>query len=227
MARLARVVAVGEPHHITQRGNNRQDVFRCDADRVRYLELLKLHADQWGIELLGYCLMDNHVHLVATPRQSQSLARGIGRAHYHYTREFNQRNRRSGHLWQNRFYSCPLAGPHLLAALRYVDLNPVRAGLVEQAGEYRWSSAGAHLGLVESETLDSYAWDQIGLRSNWDEYLCEGATNEELDRLGEATLTDRPLGDAVYVGELEAKLGRPLQSKGRGRPKRMAATAGS
>ena len=66
MARLARVVAVGEPHHITQRGNNRQDVFRCDADRVRYLELLKLHADQWGIELLGYCLMDNHVHLVAT-----------------------------------------------------------------------------------------------------------------------------------------------------------------
>lgn len=226
MARLARVVAVGEPHHITQRGNNRQNVFRCDADRVRYLELLKLHTERWDIELLGYCLMDNHVHLVAIPQHAQSFARGIGRAHYHYTREFNQRNQRSGHLWQNRFYSCPLAGQHLLSALRYVDLNPVRARLVNKAGEYRWSSAAAHLGLLKSELLGSDTGDRIGLGSYWDEYLGKGATDEESNRLREATLTGRPWGDLGHVGELEAKLDRPLQSMGRGRPKNRAATAG-
>ena len=156
MARLARVVAVGVPHHITQRGNDRQDVFRTDVDRVRYLQLLAEHAGQWGVRLLGYCLMSNHVHLIAVPRSPESFARGIGRAHYRYTREYNLMNRRSGHLWQNRFYSAPLDRAHLLRALRYVDLNPVRARLV--ATEVReWLEGNndwAAFGVFEIESGD-------------------------------------------------------------------------
>ena len=133
MARLARVVAVGEPHHLTQRGNNRQQTFFDDHDRQTYCRLLGEQAQRAGIQVLGYCLMTNHVHLVAVPERADSFARGLGRAHYLYARALHERRGGSGHLWQNRFFSCPLDRDHLWTALRYVDLNPVRAGLVEEA----------------------------------------------------------------------------------------------
>ena len=227
MARLARVVAVGVPHHITQRGNDRQDVFRTDVDRVRYLQLLAEHAGQWGVRLLGYCLMSNHVHLIAVPRSPESFARGIGRAHYRYTREYNLMNRRSGHLWQNRFYSCPLSDSHAATALRYVDLNPVRASMAERAEEYRWSSAAAHLGIVDwpHGLLDRRAWDELDLAAGWREYLDAKREQDEEMRLREATSTGRPFGDEEFVLALERKLARPLRPNPPGRPKARAASS--
>ena len=145
MARMARVVAAGVPHHITQRGNNRQDIFLLDDDRRFYLDTLRERSQRYGVTLLGYCLMTNHVHLVAIPERPDSLARALGQSHSRYAQRFNRRYGRSGHLWQNRFYSCPLGRTHLVRALLYGDLNPVRAGLVGRAEEYPWSSARAHL----------------------------------------------------------------------------------
>ena len=113
------MVAEGVPHHITQRGNNRQDVFLLDDDRRSYIEALRAKSQQHGLPVLGYCLMTNHVHLVAIPRQATSLARAIGRAHWPYTMHFNRKYQRSGHLWQNRFYSCPLGQSHMVTAPAY------------------------------------------------------------------------------------------------------------
>ena len=155
---MARVVAEAVPHHITQRGNNRQDTFFLPDDRRFYLETLRAKCRDYGVVVLGYCLMSNHVHLVAVPRRADALAQALGQAHGKYARWFNRRYRRSGHLWQNRFYSSALGGAHLETALAYVDLNPVRAGLVRSAELYEWSSAAAHLtGDPGREIRDSLA----------------------------------------------------------------------
>ncbi len=124
MSRQSRVEAVGEPHHITQRGNNRQTVSRSDADRLFYLNTLRRRARDHGMSILGYCLMANHVHLVAVPKHEYSLARAIGQTHFIYAQHFNRTGRRSGHLWQSRFYSAPLGPDHLVDALLYIDLTP-------------------------------------------------------------------------------------------------------
>ncbi len=132
------MVAVVVPHHVTQRGNNRQQVFFSDAQRRFYLTLLAEHAERNRLTVLGYCLMPNHVHAVVVPMAETAMAKAFGRTHNIYARHLNALRRRSGHLWQNRFYSAPLDRSHLLRALRYVDLNPVRARLVERAEDYRW-----------------------------------------------------------------------------------------
>ena len=124
MPRLARAIAVGCAHHITQGGNNRQRVFFVDDDRQVYLELLQEQADKYGLEIVAYCLMDNHVHLVAIPHEEDALAKAIGRTHFRYTQYINRFHQRSGHLWQGRFYSCALDGRHLWLALKYVELQP-------------------------------------------------------------------------------------------------------
>jgi len=144
MPRIARIVIPGCPHHITQRGNNRQDVFFVDDDRQRYLAILAAQAERFGLTVQGYCLMTNHVHLIATPREPESLAKAVGRTHWLYTQYVNRLHGRSGHLWQNRFYSCALDEPHFYAAMIYVERNPVRARLVRRAWRYPWSSAAAH-----------------------------------------------------------------------------------
>ena len=128
MARLPRVVVVDVPHHVTQRGNNRQVIFSTDADRVTYLELLREYTQLYGLSLLGFCLMSNHVHLIALPQTPMALAHSLKQAHGRYASYWNARQRSTGHVWQGRFYSCPLDESHLWAALRYVELNPVRAG---------------------------------------------------------------------------------------------------
>jgi putative transposase len=225
MARLARVVAVGEPHHLTQRGNNRQATFFDDHDRRAYCRLLATHGARHGIRVLGYCLMTNHVHLVAVPEQADSFARGLGRAHYHYTRALHERWGGNGHLWQNRFFSCPLDREHLWTALRYVDLNAVRAGLVEDALEYEWSSARGHVeGRDPLGLLDRELWEEACGREDWREVL--GWTRDEeaaeAAALRRATRTGRPLGSARFVKRLEAVFGRKLDGKRTGRPKKKA-----
>jgi len=144
VARQARVIIPGVAHHVTQRGNNHQVVFRSADERWLYLGLLRKHAVQHGSGILAYCLMTNHVHLVAIPETPDSLARTLGRTHSEYAYLTNRDAGRCGHLWQGRFFSCPLDIRHLFNAIRYVELNPVRAGLVSTVQEWRWSSARAH-----------------------------------------------------------------------------------
>ena len=133
MGRLARIVVPDTPHHITQRGNRRQQIFFLDTDYSSYKNMLASACTSFGIDIWAYCLMPNHIHLIATPSNPNALAYGIGQAHMMYSAAINRRNSWSGHLWQGRFFSVPLNETHLLSAVRYVELNPVRAGLIAGA----------------------------------------------------------------------------------------------
>jgi putative transposase len=158
MPRRSRFVLPEVAHHVTQRGNNRQSVFFSDDDRSLYLDLLTRHAARHHTHVLGYCLMTNHVHLVVIPERADSLARTLGRTHSEYALALNHSNQRSGHLWQNRFYSCPLDAAHLEEVLRYVDLNPVRAGLAAAARDWPWSSARRHCAEAAVDTVLDCDW---------------------------------------------------------------------
>lgn len=232
MSRQARVVAEAVPHHVTQRGNNRQDIFLTDDDRRFYIDLLREKCEQFGVSLLGYCLMTNHVHFVAVPRRADSLAKTLGQTHWRYAMRFNRRYRRSGHLWQNRFYSCPLGPSHLLASLAYVDVNPVRAGLVGDAAQYPWSSARAHLeGSDPLRLLDDWEWIECGLQADWAATLRTGPSDEQTAVLRAATANGLAAGDEDFIAKLERSSGRSLRSRKHGPapsgPKTASAAAAS
>lgn len=213
MARTSRLVSLGQAHHITQRGNNRELVFFDDADRHQYLTLLRTSAAQAGLRVLAYCLMPNHTHWIAIPLVPTSLAEAFGRAHGHYAQHLNRRRRRSGHLWQNRFYSCPLRESHLWFALRYVELNPVRAGLAADASAYEWSSAQTHLGSPDrSALLDQHWWMHEGQQTpaQWHAVLHNESMGAADDELRRATRTGRCFGEPTPPGRGEAVVGERL-----------------
>lgn len=218
MARIARVVAPGCWHHVTQRGNRRQIVFFADADRAMYLQLLTQHCRRASLEIAGYCLMGNHVHLVVIPVSDTGLAKALGRTHGDYARWLNIQRGEVGHVWQNRFYSCPLDERHQWEALRYVELNPVRAGLVRQAWDWPWSSAAAHVRGVDAAGLLNLAeWEVRWGAGRWREILELGfVDNVILERIREATRTGRPAADEDFVVELEARMRRLLRPQKRG-----------
>ncbi len=221
MARQARVVISGLPHHITQWGNNREDVFFVDADRLAYLRLLCEQCEKHGVRVLGYCLMTNHIHLVATPAREDSLNLAMGRTHFLYAQYINRLHGRSGHLWQGRFQSCPMDGAHAAAAMRYVERNPVRAKISRVPWTYRWSSAAAHIGRPDpAHLLDVEAWNDLIPRINWKRMLTDGDDKETLAALRLNTQTGRPLASDSFLNKLERKLGRRLRPLPVGRPKK-------
>ncbi len=205
------MVVAGVPHHLTQRGNNRQDVFLVDADRRAYLDRLRQDCRECGVRLLGYCLMTNHVHLIAVPERTDSFGRAMRRAHSFYSQTFNRRYRRSGHLWQNRFFSCPLGPDHLLAALAYVDLNPVRANMVGHASEHPWSSARVHLANQADDLVDLALWREVRGHERWADALDRPPDAGTLSRLRDATYSGIPFGDEEFVSGLERRIGRRLR----------------
>jgi putative transposase len=151
MGRLARVVAVDVPHHLTQRGNDRRLILDWDADRATYLSLLRENIELYGVSVMGYCLMSNHVHLIVVPSTGDGLAQALRQTHGRYASYWNTVHRASGHVWQGRYYSCPLDEPHLWEALRYTELNPLRARLVAKPESWSWSSAASHCGTKAAE----------------------------------------------------------------------------
>jgi putative transposase len=220
MPRVARIVLPGLPHHVTQRGNNRQDVFFVEDDRRVYLTLLGQNAARYGLQVLGYCLMTNHVHLVAVPSAEGSLAKAMGRTNFIYTQYVNRLHGRSGHLWQNRFFSCALDEAGVWLALAYVDRNPVRAGLVRQAWEWPWSSAAAHLGQTDPAGLiDPALWQRTAAAVDYPALVARAEEEGQIRRLRRSTHTGRPLGDASFLDRLEAALGNRLRPLPIGRPK--------
>ena len=208
MARLARVVAAGVPHHVTQRGNRRQQVFFGDEDYALYRTLLAEGCRAAGVAVWGYCLMPDHVHLILAPKDADGLRAALGETHRRYTRHVNFRAGWRGYLWQGRFASFAMDEPHLLASARYVELNPVRAGLARRARDWPWSSARAHLagrddGLVAVEPLLALAPDWAGL-------LRQGLGDAERDAIRAGERTGRPMGAPGFVKRLERRLGRTL-----------------
>ena len=191
-----------------------------DDDRRVYLSLLREHAEKYSLEILGWCLMSNHIHLVGQPSAPESLAKALGRTHFRYTQYINRFHRRSGHLWQNRFFSCPLGREHFWQALRYVEQNPLRAGIVRQAWAYPWSSASAHLGREDAAgLLDLSYWRQISSQVEWRAALEKQQSDEMIERLRLNTHTGRPLAGDAFISKLETLLNKRLRPLPIGRPK--------
>lgn len=192
MPRAARLVVPNIPHHIIQRGNRCQPVFFSDDDRTLYLRLLAKWGGISGLSLWAYCLMDNHVHLVGTPANMRSLAVALGETHKAYTKAINEREGWRGFLWQGRFKSFPMDDPYLYRAIRYVELNPVRAKIVEDPADYPWSSARAHV-LGEGDPL--LAPNPLKMNGKeWAAFLGEGLAQSETDlfkRCGNLSSTDQ------------------------------------
>lgn len=220
MPRVARIVIPGVPHHVTQRGNNQQKVFFSDAHRRLYLDFLKTYSDQFGLEIGAYCLMSNHVHLVATPTSADALARAVGRTNFRYAQQLNRMLKRSGHVWQNRFFSCALEDTHYDRAIRYVERNPVRAGLVRVAWRYEWSSAAAHVsGNDPTGLLDMKAWLRQWKPQKWKDALRD--PDEQWQKMVcTSTRTGRPIGSKRFVAAIERKLDRRVRALPVGRPKK-------
>ena len=219
MPRSARYVMPDVPHHITQRGNNRQDVFFTEDDFHLYLALLKEHAQEDGLTLLGYCLMTNHLHLIVVPCKAGSLATALGKTHWKYAQTINRLHKRSGHLWQDRFYSCALDDAHLIRAMAYMELNPVRVKMVRRAWMYPWSSAKAHVeGRDAGDLLDLAEWTRRRPPEDWKQILMKEGDKAFGGRLELHLRRGRPLGSDSFVAKLEANLGVRLRPLPEGRP---------
>lgn len=178
MPRTPRIVIPGTPHHVTHRGNNKQTVFHSDFDRNLYLSLILKFSVKYELDILGYCLMTNHVHFIVLPKYKNSIAKGIGIAHNSYSRTSNRMKNNCGHLWQARFHSYPMDDQHLYNALKYVEQNPVRSKTVKRAVDYKWSSAIAHTSGVDKSQIVSMDWWND--KFNADEWHC--ALDKILDK---------------------------------------------
>ncbi len=193
-------------YHITHRGNRRQPVFFDDADREYYRHWLRRDATKWGLDIWAYCLMTNHIHLVVTANSSYSLRKVLGRAQSRHARWVNRRRGWSGHLWEDRFHSSLLDEAHFHNAVQYVELNPVRAGIVARAESYQWSSARSHCLGVDDPLLSGVIAPQPG----WSAWLEKGLPAADIEQLRLNTSTGRPTAAPEFVKDLEARLRRKL-----------------
>jgi putative transposase len=212
---LARIVAPGCPHHVTARGNRREPIFFEDGDQAIYCDILSEQMRKAGVEVWAYCLMTNHVHLILCPTTEQGMGQALGAAHRRWANFVNARGRWRGHLFDGRYASVVMDESHLISAVRYVALNPVRAGLVPRAEDWGWSSVGAHLarqddGLVTVRPI----LDRVG---RFADLLESGPDDAAFARLRAAETTGRPVGTADFVADLERRLGRPVARRAPGR----------
>jgi putative transposase len=211
----------GVPHHVTQRGNHRERVFFGASDCTTYLRLLKEQADFHELDVVAYCLMPNHVHLVVVPPKAASLHRALKAVNGHYAQHINRTNEITGHLWQGRYFSSPLDATYLLNAVRYVELNPVRAGMAAKAEEFEWSSAGAHCGIRRDPLVDARPLlaELTGI-ADWSRWLADGVADDSAAILRLNGTQNLPCGSSEFIAQLEARAGRTLRYRPRGASRR-------
>ena len=215
MARLARAVFPGVPHHVTQRGNGRAQTFFGEDDYRLYRDLLAEHAVAAGVEVWSWVLMPNHVHLILVPPDADALRRALAPVHRRYAGYVHARLKRTGHFWQGRFGCVAMDEAHLGAALRYVALNPVRARLVERAVDWPWSSVHVQLGRVADDGLTTAA-PVMARYPDLAERIAVGEDEALSERLRRAESVGRPLGGEAFLARLEAESGRTLKPAKRG-----------
>lgn len=210
MPRISRLVVPGIAHHVIQRGNRQQAIFFSDADRKAYVALLAEACARHATTCLAWCLMDNHVHLILVPTNPDGLRAPLASVHTAYSQRVNRMQQVTGHLFQGRFASYAMDDAHLMVAARYVENNPVAAGLAARAEDWRWSSARAHVGRGVDRFTDV---DALGRHvPNWRAMLARGLeAGEEDARVEQALRSGRPLG-AVAGAPTVARRGRPPRS---------------
>lgn len=220
MPRLPRTVFANLPHHVTQSGNRREDIFFTDEDREAYLSWLKEYSEKHQVEILAYCLMTNHIHLVAVPATKDGLQRVLKPLHMRYAQRINREQGWKGHLWQGRFFSSPLDDAYLWAAVRYVERNPVRAGMVKRAENYRWSSAASHCCKEIDSLIDpKSSWNKkFSSIDDWSAWLAEGDETEEIQMLRKNIDKGLPCGNESFIKRLSKMVGRELVYRPQGRP---------
>ena len=222
MPRIARVVAVGYPHHITQRGNDRQKIFTSDADWKKDLSLLKDKSKRYGLVILAYCLMPNHVHIIVIPKKEDSVGRVFKYAHMQYSQYYNEKIHTTGHLFQGRFFSSIMDELHTMACARYIERNPVRAKMVQKPHLWEWSSAKAHCGINKYDELEvNKLFDYIEeTQKTWKAFIEMPDSPDEIKEIRDRTRKGRPLGDNSFIEKLEIKLNRFLKPKPKGGPRK-------
>ena len=219
MSKLPRVIIPGLPHHITQRGNRRCDIFLDPEDRQVFMHILTEASRRYSLHHTSYCLMTNHIHLVSAPEYEGSISAAMRDSLGPYAVYFNNKYALKGHLWQGRYYACALDAPRFWAAVGYVERNPVRAGMVERAEMYRWSSAAAHCGLRGDPIVEPLPESPSSIRC-WSMWLAEEEGEALLKAIRLNTSTGRPYGSEEFVRGLELRLGRRLLVRPGGRPRR-------
>jgi len=228
MPRTSRIIIANYPHHIIQRGHNRQAVFTSEGDFLYYLATLQEWKDIYECRIYAYCLMANHVHLVIEPGENvHDLSRLMKRLAGRQTRYVNKRHNRSGTLWEGRFKSSAIStDEYLLACCRYVELNPVRAGIVSDPADYRWSSYGAKIGAQENDWLD---YDPCYLRlaesdqkraEKYASWIKETVLSEEWDLIRTSLQRGQLTGGPRFIDEIEKKIEKRVEFRGRGRPRK-------
>ena len=225
MARLPRLTLAGYPHHIILRGNNRQAIFMDSADFQRMLALLQAHAIEQGVQVHAYVLMSNHLHLLLTPLQNDSLPKmmqAVGRAYVLY---FNKRHGRSGTLWEGRYRSALIQTErYFLACMAYIDLNPVRAGMVTQAADYPWSSHGHYIGRQNEAWLTPHPmyWEMgntpFAREAAYAAMVLSGIDQKQQQALTSSALSGWALGEDVFVEGLQKQTPRRVNAAKAGRP---------
>jgi len=221
MPRIARAVAPGFPHHVVQRGNNRSDVFFGPEDRDVYLYLLKSYSDKWNTPVISYCLMTNHVHLLAKPSSDISLRKMMQGVALCYTQHVNRKLKRTGRLWESRYYSCIVdQESYLWAVARYIEQNPIRSMIVEHPEEYAYSSARAHLDLHQDPVLGEELFEE-GQRHNYIEFVRSAIPGDQMKAIRRSSRTGRPLGTNTFVSEIERMLAKRLTALPVGRPRKI------
>lgn len=216
MVRLPRLALAECPYHVTHRGNRGSAVFFTESDRDRYRAWLEEYAARYGLEVWAYCLMTNHVHLLVQGKSADSMPRALGAAHGRYSRALNHVRGWKGHVWENRYFSTALDERHLWAAVRYIEMNPVRAGLVARANDYAWSSARAHAGESDDPLL-SPGRPFPGGERDWIAWLEQSGYESSFEAIRRNSRTGRPTGSDEFLDSLEQETGRTLRPQRPGR----------
>ncbi len=229
MPRVARTVFAHLPHHITQRGNRREDVFFEAEDRTTYLKWLGEYAAKFKVEVAAYCLMTNHIHLILIPSTEDGLQKLLKPLHMRYAQRLNRARGQQGHVWQGRYFSSVLDDDYFQAALRYVERNPVRARMVKKAEDYQWSSAAGHCERVKDSLLKAGAsWRKsMGNIGNWGAWLAEPDEQAKLLVLRRNAMMGLPCGSEKFISKIEKRAGRNLHVNPIGRPKKVKTNDGA
>jgi putative transposase len=220
MPRTARIVVKGSPHHVTQRGINKQKIFLDVEDYCAYSKLFEKNREKYDLDVITYCLMPNHVHFSLIPKEEDSLAKLFRSCHMLHSQHFNRKYERKGHLWQCRFYSCPMDERHSYLAARYIENNPVRSDLVKDPEEWEWSSARVHLlGDYDRSIIKMADARKIIGVQDWRECLNMNISKEEIKRLEESTYSGKPVGNEEFIENLARVFGEKVRKLSPGRPK--------
>jgi putative transposase len=219
MPRIARIVAVGHPHHITQRGTNRTAIFLGDDDRMFFMSTLNKWSAKKNTRIWAYCLMENHFHLLLEPLDNKGLGKCLHGLTLSYAQYFNRKYGRTGRLFENRYFSCPIdKDSYLWAVVRYIERNPVRAKMAKRAEDWKWSSARTHATGRPEKAIFLFDWLDKSERLDYGKFLNEDGND---DHIRKATSTGRPYGSLTFLEKLEKQLGRLLKQKKCGRPSKL------